>query len=470
MVNANPSPSDQQPDSLSSLPKSVGNDVFISYSRRDKTFVEILHTAFKQAQRDPWIDWDDIHKGEEWWKAIQQGIESADTFVFVVSPDSVASSVCRDEIEYAVSCHKRFLPIVWREGFDSTLLHPAIASHNWIFFRETDDFDRAFQDLLTALDTDLNHVRTHTRLLVRAIEWQSKARNASYLLRGSDLWEAEDWLMHSTGKEPQPTTSQSEYISASRSAEAASLKARQRAKWIVVLTTLLANMAFVIAGSIWLQGAATAWAKDWVLRELNTALNVTTLTIDGDEFEELVESQNRSGGDANLLYQRHEVALEKVNTAIPNAFPRTYVVSNQANQIIWVGDVFRMLPASTAATTQLGETYAVAPSQDWLLDGLNEKILVTDIYSDELGSWISACGPIKNSRGQVVGGLRVDFKATYVRDVQREVSQALWVVYIISFIWLAILSLIILRVTRPSGELSTPSPQRKKLHSVRTTH
>jgi hypothetical protein len=81
------------------------NDVFISYSRRDKAFVETLDAALKSLNRDPWVDWEDIYKGEEWWKAIQRGIESANTFIFVISPDSVASRVCRDEVNYAAECN-----------------------------------------------------------------------------------------------------------------------------------------------------------------------------------------------------------------------------------------------------------------------------------------------------------------------------------------------------------------------------
>jgi hypothetical protein len=86
------------------------NDVFISYSRKDKAFVETLDQTFREFHRDPWIDWDDIQTGEDWWQSICRGIEAADTFVFVITPDSVASEVCRQEIDYAMQCHKRCLP------------------------------------------------------------------------------------------------------------------------------------------------------------------------------------------------------------------------------------------------------------------------------------------------------------------------------------------------------------------------
>lgn len=43
------------------------------------------------------------------------------------------------------------------------------------------------------IDTDLEWVRDHTRLLVRATEWDAHARDTSYLLRDKDLEQAERW-------------------------------------------------------------------------------------------------------------------------------------------------------------------------------------------------------------------------------------------------------------------------------------
>ena len=62
------------------------NDVFISYSRKDKAFLQSLDAVFREVKRDLWIDWDDIRKGEDWWRSIRRGIEAADTFLFVGIP------------------------------------------------------------------------------------------------------------------------------------------------------------------------------------------------------------------------------------------------------------------------------------------------------------------------------------------------------------------------------------------------
>jgi TIR domain/Eukaryotic translation initiation factor eIF2A len=207
-------------------------DVFISYSRKDKDFVKALHAALTQQNRETWVDWEDIPLTADWWQEIQSGIETADTFVFVVSPDSIASKVCRDEIDHAVECHKRLVPIVHREGFDTQQIHPALAKHNWLFFRAEDDFEQAFQSLLTAIDTDLKYVKQHTRMLVRAIEWDTQNRNSDLLLRGSELTAIIRHLPEIEAKEPRPTDLQRTYVMASLEVENArqALEIRRRRK------------------------------------------------------------------------------------------------------------------------------------------------------------------------------------------------------------------------------------------------
>jgi WD40 repeat protein len=194
-------------------------DIFISYSRKDKDFVKSLHTALIQNNRDTWVDWEDIPFTADWWQEIQAGIEAADTFLAVLSPASVGSEFCREEVEHAVNCQKRLVPVVHQDSFDEAKVHPEIAKRNWLFFRDTDDFESTFQQLLQTIDTDLDYVRQHTRLTMRASEWQRSQQDASFLLRGSALEAAERWLTQAIGKAPQPSTLQASYIHASRQAE-----------------------------------------------------------------------------------------------------------------------------------------------------------------------------------------------------------------------------------------------------------
>jgi len=173
-------------------------DVFISYAREDVKFVKELHKALADRSRASWVDWERIPKGAEWLAEIYAGIDSAEAFLFVISPDSVTSSVCANELQHAVERNKRLFPIVWREA-ERESVDNTLAKLNWIFFRDSDNFDASLRDLLTALDTDLDWVRVHTRLLVRAVEWEKQNRETSYTLRGPNLKDAEEWSLRRGG-------------------------------------------------------------------------------------------------------------------------------------------------------------------------------------------------------------------------------------------------------------------------------
>ena len=89
--------------------------VFISYSRRDKVLAKRLTGELQKSEIDFWIDWEDIPPTVDWWKEIEKGIEESDAFLFLISPDSIKSKVCGQELEHAVQNGKRLLPVVLRD-------------------------------------------------------------------------------------------------------------------------------------------------------------------------------------------------------------------------------------------------------------------------------------------------------------------------------------------------------------------
>ena len=222
-------------------------DVFISYSRKDKAFVQRLDEALRQREREAWVDWEGIRPTEEFMQAIYSAIEGADTFLFILTPDSIASVVCGKEIAHAVAQNKRMIPLVARD-VNAAEVPEALAKLNWIFCRESDAFDAATDTLISALDTDLGWVRAHTRLLTRAVEWEAKGGNNSFVLRGDDLRAAEQWLTEAgTDKERQPTALQTAYIIASRKAAA------RRQRITLGAVTFGAVVAIVLAIVAWFQ-------------------------------------------------------------------------------------------------------------------------------------------------------------------------------------------------------------------------
>jgi WD40 repeat protein len=223
-------------------------DVFISYAREDRPFVQRLHDALAGEGRQSWVDWEGIPASAKWMAEVRAAIDEADCFCFVVSPDSVESPVCREEAAHAAASNKRILPLLHREVAHG-LVPETVAAHNWIAFSDGASFDEAFATLVKALETEPEHLRSHTRLLVRSKEWEGSNQDRSHLLRGSDLSQAEGWLASSQGKEPAPTQGQTAYVLASRKA------ASRRQRTVVgavaialVLSLVLSAVAIVQRG------------------------------------------------------------------------------------------------------------------------------------------------------------------------------------------------------------------------------
>ncbi len=210
--------------------------VFISYSRRDQPFVRQLAARLKAAGRESWVDWEGIPPSAKWMDEIRAAIDGASAMVFVISPDSLASAVCAQELEHALAVNKRLIPVVARPA---SPVPPALAELNWVNFAAGDEA-AALDALLLALDRDPAWVREHTRVLVRAREWQRAERESGYLLRGKDLAGAEQWLASaSQHPEPKPTELHTEYVLQSRAAQARLQRNRIWAAAVAVVVSLL---------------------------------------------------------------------------------------------------------------------------------------------------------------------------------------------------------------------------------------
>jgi len=192
-------------------------DVFISYAREDHAFVQRLHAALAARQREAWVDWQGIAPTAEWMAEILRAIDGADAAVFVLSPSWIASRVCAEELAHAAGRRKRLIPIVCAPLDEDAPVPDVLARLNWVLMREGDDFDAAFERLINALATDFEHVREHTRLVLRSAEWDAHGRDRSGLLAGSQLTDAERWLAGAAALgDPTPTPLQAQYIAASR--------------------------------------------------------------------------------------------------------------------------------------------------------------------------------------------------------------------------------------------------------------
>ncbi|MGE5465049.1 MAG: TIR domain-containing protein, partial [Syntrophothermus sp.] len=191
--------------------------LFVSYSRKDSVAARKLVEGFRSMDQEVWVDWEDIPLAADWLNQIFTGIEEADVFVFLISPDSISSEVCKVEISRAVSNHKRIIPIVLRDVNPKDTIEE-IRKLNWTFIRETDNFEEGLAKVKTAIELDLDWLEEHRRLQVRALEWHRK-KDTSLLLRGRDLRNAEHMLKTYTSRDPIPTDLQRKYIEFSQRTE-----------------------------------------------------------------------------------------------------------------------------------------------------------------------------------------------------------------------------------------------------------
>jgi WD40 repeat protein len=198
-------------------------DAFISYGRADSlAFGRKLYERLREEGLNIWFDQNDIPLGVDFQNQIDDGIEKADNFLFIIAPHSINSPYCAKEIELAIRRKKRIIPLLHVEEIDRDIwqqrkpqgtdkeweaykakglhsifnnMHPAIGKINWVYFREgTDDFDKSLTGLVELLQRHADYVEQHTQLLAKALEWERQQKQHQWLLIGEEKKQAEAWL------------------------------------------------------------------------------------------------------------------------------------------------------------------------------------------------------------------------------------------------------------------------------------
>lgn len=309
--------------------------IFISYSRRDIDTAEKIVSALSENKLDTWIDWRNIPKGEDWQQEIYRGIEEAETFLFLVSPDSVKSEPCNKEIEHAIRNNKRIIPIVIRDAkvreFTDQRSGKEISRRNWIFCRdEKGDFRKAIEETISTIHTDYEWLKYHTALQVKALEWDRTSRENSFFLHGKELSDAEAELAMNSSKEPYPTDLQREYVFKSR--QAADKQRRKTTSLAVAGTVALAILAVI---ALLQAGRATKQAS--IAQTAQAQAEERATIARAGELTALSVSEENLHFDRSLLFgvkawqtwknSRTELTLLGLMTRNPNL--QTYLYGHQ---------------------------------------------------------------------------------------------------------------------------------------------
>ena len=184
--------------------------LFFSYSRKDSDAARKIIQALNDLNYDTWVDWKDISPAADWMEQILRGIESADAFIFLVSPDSIISDVCKVEVSHAAKNNKRIIPVVVRDADPKEAIE-TVRNLNWIFVRQNDSFENGIARVKVAIEIDIEWLQEHNRLQLRALEWH-REKDTSLLLRGHDLRETNQILKNAEHKDPVPTRLQKLYV------------------------------------------------------------------------------------------------------------------------------------------------------------------------------------------------------------------------------------------------------------------
>lgn len=206
--------------------------VFISYSRADLAFADQLDAALDVCGFECTLDRQGISGGEDWKARLGSLLREAETVVFVLSPDSAKSEICNWEVEEAARFGKRIIPVICRP-LDGQSAPPRLTDLNYIFFYPDpkapgSGFGSGLARLVTALNTDLDWLREHTRYLQRATEWDAGGRPANRLLSGIDIAEAKAWASRRPKDAPEPTALHLDYVRASEHEDATRTNAQRQ--------------------------------------------------------------------------------------------------------------------------------------------------------------------------------------------------------------------------------------------------
>jgi WD40 repeat protein len=327
-------------------------DVFVSYSRSDESFVRELVDELTTRGKTAWVDFEGIPPSAEWLAEIHKGIESSDSFLFVISPRSAASEMCQEEVAYAEKHGKRIVPLNLEE-VDRTILPAAIADRQWITFADGVPFAESMDTLVGALDTDLDWLRQHTQWLGKAREWEREGRDKSFLLRGAELRAAEAWLTTpgAAEKEPPATPLQNEYVFASRQGATR----RQRAFVAAVLVAMVITAGLAVFAAL---------QRSQAISERETAVSELLANL----------SLQRMGTDLDTALLLGAAAYEVKDT--PDARNALLVGAQRAEH---VQGMVRALPGATLSATDLsadGRILAAAAGAELAVWDLLEKRLI----------------------------------------------------------------------------------------------
>jgi hypothetical protein len=134
---------------------SLTPSIFISYVSSDREIAERLRSHLARCGLRT-FDGSLLTAGSNWRAEIQQGINSANACIFLISKSALEREGVYTEVAAAVAAQahdpsKRIIPVLLARGID---LPPLLSSYQWIDTSDYPSLDDAFEDTARTLKTE----------------------------------------------------------------------------------------------------------------------------------------------------------------------------------------------------------------------------------------------------------------------------------------------------------------------------
>lgn len=131
------------------------SNIFICFAADESDFARNLDDALRKRRRVSSINWEKFDaSGPDAWSDALPRIETAETFIYIVSPSSIASEDCLRQLESAVNLKKVIVPIL-RVPVEENKMPDALSAIPAIDLRAEADFLKEFETIIKAVSTNL---------------------------------------------------------------------------------------------------------------------------------------------------------------------------------------------------------------------------------------------------------------------------------------------------------------------------
>ena len=136
--------------------------VFISYASKDSIFADLTKMKLKEAGIRVWLDHGELRGGEEWRDSIDRGIDSSDTMLVILTPNSFKSPYVTYEWGFALGKEKKVIPVL----LEDSQIHPRLEVLQYLDFRDprSGPWDELYEEIKKSANAkNANSVSTLVR-------------------------------------------------------------------------------------------------------------------------------------------------------------------------------------------------------------------------------------------------------------------------------------------------------------------